>query len=885
MTTVEYDLHISGGLMNQIQSLISPPTSDITNKRRKLKKSNSHQNQLTNDNNNNNNNNSNNNNKGSILSRQTKTGKTPNHEYCDSCREGGDLLCCDRCPNAFHLQCHDPPLDEEDVPQGEWACRKCKVLEQFVGEDNHSEHESIDSQTFVENKCQSIESEEEMPLKSEMSERELIQKPLSVLIKAAQVLNPKQFQLPNEMMPSIQLIGSKKINTNSHHFNKNVNKKQTHELENGLVSFPIKLCYQCSKSCRKAPLIQCDYCPLLFHADCVDPPMTVLPIGRWMCPNHAQHVIEQKLLDSDRLSDRIKLWNQFSGHISQDTIKIDFLKKVHRKHPPFRQKISLSESKRVIVPEGIKQMYKSPPHLLPNITQSVNDCIYSDVNYVNEVKNECLKNDNFERPSLKQQEEWLKNIIAFQASVAQHLLLTKNSESKIKSSNDDNSIISSNDTNLPTIYNKDNIDSHLKSNESLIKYNNNSKHSVNGPSNHTLIDIKSPKECKTSDISEPLTKMTENMIHLNGIPTLSSPSCSPIGEKRISTPTNSIHTNVENIVDIDIDKLDEKLIRVLAFQRLQQLVSKSPENNVNLIGTQNSNTLTASHPTVKRICLGDVRARAVLCPVFIRSSTGTLNQNTSGPAIAMSYRTLTIGTGADNDVILGNYGHCNYVSGRHACIFYDETSKHYELINYSEHGTTVDNVLYSCDFSDKKVHNPKYSLIDSQTVSTVKTIIESKGKRKFVENNRKIKNLSRNESITLQKGKKRKIIKKEETDAQISELKPNKISYKKDYRDSGNIEKVSVQVQSQNISSTMSSRAGQTWKPCSCKSSCSTLIGGNGAGWEGTALLHHGSYLKIGCNQFVFSITNYGITQNSTNTSTISKTAVKSEPSSSTKCH
>ncbi len=28
-------------------------------------------------------------------------------------------------------------------------------------------------------------------------------------------------------------------------------------------------------------------------------------------------------------------------------------------------------------------------------------------------------------------------------------------------------------------------------------------------------------------------------------------------------------------------------------------------------------------------------------------------------------------------------------------------TRHYELLNYSEHGTTVDNVLYSCDFSDK----------------------------------------------------------------------------------------------------------------------------------------------------------------------------------------
>uniref|UniRef100_A0A8C5WRN4 PHF12 protein n=1 Tax=Laticauda laticaudata TaxID=8630 RepID=A0A8C5WRN4_LATLA len=45
--------------------------------------------------------------------------------------------------------------------------------------------------------------------------------------------------------------------------------------------------------------------------------------------------------------------------------------------------------------------------------------------------------------------------------------------------------------------------------------------------------------------------------------------------------------------------------------------------------------------------------------------------------------------------------------------------------------------------------------------------------------------------------------------------------------------------------------------PCGCRASSSSLIGGSGAGWEGTALLHHGSYIKLGCLQFVFSITEF----------------------------
>ena len=36
-----------------------------------------------------------------------------------------------------------------------------------------------------------------------------------------------------------------------------------------------------------------------------------------------------------------------------------------------------------------------------------------------------------------------------------------------------------------------------------------------------------------------------------------------------------------------------------------------------------------------------------------------------------------------------------------------QMSRMYELLNYSEHGTTVDNVLYSCDFSEKRSTTPQ----------------------------------------------------------------------------------------------------------------------------------------------------------------------------------
>lgn len=52
-------------------------------------------------------------------------------------------------------------------------------------------------------------------------------------------------------------------------------------------------------------------------------------------------------------------------------------------------------------------------------------------------------------------------------------------------------------------------------------------------------------------------------------------------------------------------------------------------------------------------------------------------------------------------------------------------------------------------------------------------------------------------------------------------------------------------------------QAESTRHQCNCKASSSSLIGGSGAGWEGTALLHHGSCVKLGCLQFIFSIAEF----------------------------
>lgn len=46
-------------------------------------------------------------------------------DFCSICKDGGQLLCCDECPLAYHLTCLTPPM--EVIPDGEWSCPRCEV--------------------------------------------------------------------------------------------------------------------------------------------------------------------------------------------------------------------------------------------------------------------------------------------------------------------------------------------------------------------------------------------------------------------------------------------------------------------------------------------------------------------------------------------------------------------------------------------------------------------------------------------------------------------------------------------------------------------------------------------------------------------------------------
>ena len=64
-------------------------------------------------------------------------------------------------------------------------------------------------------------------------------------------------------------------------------------------------------------------------------------------------------------------------------------------------------------------------------------------------------------------------------------------------------------------------------------------------------------------------------------------------------------------------------------------------------------------------------------------------------------------------------------------LFYLQSTKRYELLNYSEYGTVVDNVLYSCNYTSvieqvKEEADEKSMTKEQETTEAVKSIIREK---------------------------------------------------------------------------------------------------------------------------------------------------------------
>ncbi|CAH1118667.1 unnamed protein product [Phaedon cochleariae] len=721
MSIIGYDLDTTGGLMDQIQALIAPPVSDDPKDKSKKQEHPYYR----------------------------RPGKGHNHDSCDACGEGGDLICCDKCPSSFHLGCHDPPLEEQDIPRGEWLCHSCKYTSK------------VNLPPQLRSK-RSNSTPVSAPFPIKLSKKQKMS-PMEILIEAANSMNPKQFELPRSMSVPCLFPGTDKVEIPYSKVGRKNNKisKDHKKGSSGIIALPAKKCSECKKSCRIAPLISCDFCDIFYHLDCLDPPLTNPPSGRWMCPQHVEHALDTKLLTSVSATERVKLWDKFTGPVDQDCVKLEFFRKIHRKNPPFRIKTRLPPKGTVEVPEMVKYHYKKPVKLLPRLR---------DVLRLEYVENK----------------RGLSDIIKIEdETIVDNTIKVEHDHEEVSDPNCD-----------------------IKSNK--IRHCTNANLEENN--SYTNVDWSTMNGYAKTE-------------HLNG----------GYYEKELMRKEHNFITDViagmTTEVDLDLRQLDDKLLRLLAYQRIQQLLNNSSSSSPNsqfysayreklrhmplpseLLTPADIDRISRvfASPKKKIKPKSAIRARAMMCPVvskhFYNVRTAEVDPTDVRhdasfmgfrptvslrfpEAVAMRYRVLNVGKGSANEVDLEKFGFCNYVVARHAVIFFDEYTKHYELINYSPCGTYVNNILYSNNISTKR---PNHNVsTDEKCINVEKQV------REIIDKKRK-----------------------------ISRARKNSVEAKMSSVDS--VEKLE----------------------CCCANHPEELK----KGWEGSAILSHGSLLRFGCVSFVFSI-------------------------------
>ncbi|KAJ2741052.1 hypothetical protein GGI20_005451 [Coemansia sp. BCRC 34301] len=189
------------------------------------------------------------------------------NDTCDTCGQPGQFICCELCPRVFHFMCVEPPMSQEEVSKiDHWYCRACQ----------HLVTRKRKSRAHAKNIF--------YPLISDLEFR-----------------NARTFSVPDEIRRQFDGI---EADADGAFINTREERPQRANMGAANRDFtrladdhntPI-MCYRCGLSALHGPVVRCDYCPLNWHWDCLDPPLSSAPPPhrRWMCPNHADHAMPRR---------------------------------------------------------------------------------------------------------------------------------------------------------------------------------------------------------------------------------------------------------------------------------------------------------------------------------------------------------------------------------------------------------------------------------------------------------------------------------------------------------------------------------------------------------------------------------------------------------------
>lgn len=675
------------GLMPQIQTLIAPPPSESPPKLKRKERE------------------------------DKRRGKGQNRDTCDACGDCGSLICCEKCPTALHLQCQDPPLEEDDVPLGEWLCRVCKAK----------------AMKPKDKKC--LEPEPKL-------------KPIEMLIKATEQQNPGRYTLGRKYNINMPFPGAEKGP-------KKVITRRTSSLKKNPPD-QVKICFECRRGVRVAPLLHCDYCSLSYHMDCLDPPLTILPLGTWMCPNHPEQFLDANMLQTTSGVERAEIWAKVAKEFDQEALKLEFMRKVTRKNPPFRFKVKKPLRPRALIPPAVVSMYQNPVPLVPSLPNNVK---FEKTWKVGETPTQTEIND------------WLSSLFAMQVSLAWDMSIKPSPETDVAAEDANNSPKNPEmvEEMMEQMFNSK---SNKKINRTAIENFCSQLESISGPveAHISKMDPRLLKLLAAQRLQQVIPQLKEKNNTTTAIPRHS--------DTKVKIKEEPLPNEVYAVFDDNLFLKNGVICAKKKYVALKDINGglkveewKDQKRAVGRTGGEagEESAVVAAHPA----------PRAALAPV------GSLTRIAPVP---MRFRTLTIGTSPDSDVCLSEFGVCQFTSPKHAVIFFDVMTGEYELLNYSPHGSVVDGCLYCIDATQWRI--PSAPPVADPLTQSVRAMLD-----------------------------KRRGLKRDSSSATTS--------------------------------SVQRSRA-QPRRQCGCPERVS-----DPTGWEGSALLHHCSHLQFGCLQFVFSIVDF----------------------------
>lgn len=183
-----------------------------------------------------------------------------NDDYCSSCGGNGELLCCDGCTRAFHLNCVDPPLFEDRMP-ADWFCNVC------LGERHSFGRHSGAFRSLLERLDPKNSSAFRLPLVIRdyfEGVRTGVDGEYEPIVT---VQKPSRKRKVEEEAPDFFRLRDNEGNS--------------------------VICHQCNKpTADNRAIVPCSVCGLWWHIDCLDPPLAQPPVLRtWRCPAHVEDLL------------------------------------------------------------------------------------------------------------------------------------------------------------------------------------------------------------------------------------------------------------------------------------------------------------------------------------------------------------------------------------------------------------------------------------------------------------------------------------------------------------------------------------------------------------------------------------------------------------------